>query len=343
MTQRKVDIRAVGGRLVAVKSAGTELEVAALTHEADLLRRSAHPGVVAVVSFTSTLDRAELVLTAPSEYTVAERMPESIGACLDFVAAIADIVADLHAIGVAHGAIRPDHVLVTEHGQPVLCGFGSAQTVVDPQLFAADVVAIGELLAWLARRMPADARPARRVAAVLARSREPEVTARALGFAMVDDPRRVKARRTGASHRPAASALIALGAIATAVALFADSGAPRAGAPTTVAASPTTAVELLDSPRVEVGGVSYRLGQPGDLAFFVPCEGDDRVVVIRPATGDLFVFDRFAQPGVPLTARSIGRVDGAREVLAAGTDTCAELAVVTDDSLLHISVPVRSR
>ena len=136
MPQRKVDIRAVGGRLVAVKSASTELEVAALTHEADLLRRSAHPGVVAVVSFTSTLDRAELVLTAPSEYTVAERLPESSSACLDLVAAIADIVADLHAIGVAHGAIRPDHVLVPDNDQPVLCGFGCAQSVVDPQLFS---------------------------------------------------------------------------------------------------------------------------------------------------------------------------------------------------------------
>jgi serine/threonine protein kinase len=344
MTQRKVDIRAVGGRLVAVKSAGTELEVAALAHEADLLRRSAHPGVVAVVSFTSTLDRAELVLTAPTEYTVAERMPESISACLDFVAAIADIVADLHAIGVAHGAIRPDHVLVTEHDQPVLCGFGNAQTVVDPQLFSADVVAIGELLAWLARRMPSDARAARRVTAIAARSREPEVTARALGFAMVDDPRRVKMRRGGTSHRPATSALIALGAIATAAALFADSGAPRVGAPTTEATSPaTTAQPASDSPRVEVDGVSYRVGQPGDLAFFVPCEGSDRVVVIRPVTGDLFVFDRFAEPGAPLTASSVGRVEGALEILSSETSSCSELAVATHDDLLHITVPARSR
>ena len=344
MTQRKVDIRAVGGRLVAVKSATTEREVAALTHEADLLRRSAHPGVVAVVSFTSTIDRAELVLTAPSEYTVAERMPESIGACLDFVAAIADIVADLHAIGVAHGAIRPDHVLVTDNDQPVLCGFGCAQTVVDPQLFSADVIAIGELLAWLARRMPSDARTLRRVTAVVARSREPEVTARALGFAMVDDLRRAKVRRAGTSHRPAASALITLGAIATAAAMFADNGAPQMGAPSTPApSSRVTVPEDLDSPRVAVGGSSYRVGQPGDLAFFVPCEGDDRVVVIRPSTGDLFVFDRFAQAGTPLTARSIGRVDGAREVLPIGTDTCAELAVVTNDGLSHVSVPARSR
>ena len=85
------------------------------------------------------------------------------------------------------------------------------------------------------------------------------------------------------------------------------------------------------------------MGQPGDLAFFVPCEDEDRVVVIRPASGDLFVFDRFAEPGTPLTAWSIGRVGGAREVLATDTGTCAELAVVTDDGLLNVSVPARSR
>ena len=344
VTQRKVDIRAVGGRLVAVKSAGTEFEVAALAHEADLLRRSAHPGVVGVVSFTSTLDRAELVLTAPSEYTVAERLPESINACLDFVAAIADIVADLHAIGVAHGAIRPDHVLVAENNQPVLCGFGCAQSVVDPQLFAADVVAIGELLAWLARRMPSDARAARRVSAAVACCREPDMTARALGFAMVDGAHGAKGRRTGSAHKSGLSALIALGAIATAAALFADSGAPSSGSPTTAGASATTrSPEGLDPPRIAVRGASYRVGESGDLAFFVPCEGTDRVVVIRPATGDLFVFDRFADAGAPLTAQSVGRVEGALEILAGESGSCSELAVATDDALLHISVPTRSR
>jgi serine/threonine protein kinase len=344
MSQRKVDIRAVGGRLVAVKSAGNELEVAALAREADLLRRSAHPAVVAVISFTSTIDQAELVLTAPSEYTVAERLPESIGACLDFVAALADIVADLHAVGVAHGAIRPDHVLVTEHDQPVLCGFGSAQSVIDPQLFSADVVAIGEMLAWLARRMPSDARASRRVAAAVAKSREPEVTARALGFAMVDGQRQTKARRSNTSNRPALGALIAVGAIATAAALFADGGSPMVvSTPSTTASPAGTRQQASDAPRVDVGGVSYRVGQAGDLAFFVPCEGNDRVVVIRPTTGDLFLFDRFAAPGVPLTAQSLGRVDGAVEILPAEVDTCSELGVATNDALLHITVPTRSR
>ena len=118
-------IRSAGGRLIAVKTATDAAASAKLGLEAELLRRSAHPGVVAVVSFSSDCDRAELTLSAPSEHTVADQMPDTLRGCLDFVAAIAGIVADLHAMGVAHGALRPDHVLVGAHGQPVLCGFGA--------------------------------------------------------------------------------------------------------------------------------------------------------------------------------------------------------------------------
>jgi serine/threonine protein kinase len=346
MPQRKVDIRSVGGRLVAVKSASTELEVAALAHEADLLRRAAHPGVVSVVSFTSAADRAELVLTAPSEYTAAQRMPDSMQGCLDFVAAIADVVADLHAIGIAHGAIRPDHVLVAANEQPVLCGFGNAQSVVDPQLFSADVVAIGELLAWLARRMPAEHRGARRVSAILARSRENDTTARELAFAIVDDKRDAHPVRAVVANRPAMGALFAITAIATGAALFADGGSSNIGATTTVVPgrSATTAIVATEIPRVDIGGATYLVGEPGDLAFFVPCQGEDRVVVLRPGTGDLFVFDDLAEPGTPRTAQSVGRVEGALEVLPSADDTCSEFAVATDDALLPVPVPTtRSR
>lgn len=339
-----VDIRSVNGRLVAVKSASTELEVAALTHEADLLRRAAHPGVVAVVSFTSTVDRAELVLHAPSEYTVAQRPPDSLRACLDFVAALADIVADLHAIGIAHGAIRPDHVLVAANQQPVLCGFGNARPVVDPQLFSADVVALGELLGWLARRMPPDRRGERIVTVVLARSRDADTTARALAFAMVEPQRRVPAFGAALSHRPALGALVAIGAIATATALFTDDGAPVTRTPTTSTLPPSTVPANTEVPSVEIEGVTYRLGEADDRAFFVPCEGRPRVVLVRPRSGDLFVFDDLATVGAPRTARSVGRVEGAIEALPSADHTCSELVVATDDELLTVPVtPSRSR
>ncbi|MEO5839194.1 MAG: hypothetical protein ABIQ73_29795 [Acidimicrobiales bacterium] len=345
--QRQVAIRPAGGRLVAVKTAEGPTEAARLGHEADLLRRSAHPGVVAIVSFTPDVNGAELVLTAPSERTVAEEMPETLRACLDFVAAVAEIVADLHALGIAHCAIRPDHILVAAHGQPVLCGFGDAQSVVDPQLFSADVIALGELLAWLARRMPADQRNARRVSAAVALSRERGVTARALSFALADgrrDSRR--ARPTVPARRPTMVALLVLAAIATGVALFTgDDPPPTASVATTVSDTASSAVNTApaDAPRVQIRGVAYQVGQPGDLAYFVPCDNRQRVVVLRPGTGDIFVFDHLAEPGAPRTAQSVGRIAGALEIVASEDGSCSEFGVATENELLHIPVPTSTR
>ena len=340
-------IRSTGGRLVAVKTATDAAEAAQLGHEADLLRRSAHPGVVAIVSYTSAPDHAELVLTAPSECTLAEQMPESMRGCLDFVAALAEIVADLHALGVAHCAIRPDHVLVAPHEQPVLCGFGSAQSVVDPQLFSADVVAIGELLAWLARRMPADQRRARRVSAAVTMSRERGATARALSFTLADGHRDSRRPRTPvASRRPAIGALLTLAAIATGAALFTGNGpSPITGLTTTVPPTLPGATDAAqrDSPRVEIGGISYQVGQPGDLAYFVPCENEQRVVVLRPGTGDIFVFDHLAAPGAPRTAQSVGRIAGALEIFPSADGTCSEFNVATERELLRMPVPTSTR
>jgi hypothetical protein len=228
----------------------------------------------------------------------------------------------------------------------VLCGFGSAQSVVDPQLFAADVVALGELLAWLARRMPGDPRNERRVSAAVALSRERGATARALSFALADGPRESgRARDAVASRRPALGALLALAAIGTGVALFTGNGGPPSTVAATVANSaPSTAdIATPDTPRVEILGVSYQVGQPGDLAYFVPCDDEQRVVVVRPATGDIFVFDHLAEPGAPRTAQSVGRVAGAREIIPSADGTCSEFGVVTDRELLHIPVPTSTR
>ena len=74
----RVTIRSAGGRLLAVKTANDAATSAELGLEAELLRRSAHPGVVTVVSFTSAGDHAELTLGAPSEHTVAEQMCASV-------------------------------------------------------------------------------------------------------------------------------------------------------------------------------------------------------------------------------------------------------------------------
>ena len=80
------------------------------------------------------------------------------------MASLATTVADLHDMGIVHGAIVPEHVLVAPDGRPVLCGFGSAGRVGDgdERQPSTDVAALGRLLRRLATGP--DARGLRRVA-----------------------------------------------------------------------------------------------------------------------------------------------------------------------------------
>ena len=41
--------------------------------------------------------------------------------------AVATILADLHDLGIVHGAVGTDHVLVGTDGRPVLCSLGHAR------------------------------------------------------------------------------------------------------------------------------------------------------------------------------------------------------------------------
>jgi len=95
--------------------------------------------------------------------------------------------------------------------------------------------------------------------------------------------------------------------------------------------------------RFEIRGTSYRIGQPGDLAYFVPCLDNQRVVLLRPSTGDLFIFDHLAEAGAPRTAQSAGRVAGAIEIVPSADETCSEFGVVTEHALVRIPVPTSTR
>lgn len=53
------------------------------------------------------------------------------GEAVTILAPLALAVADLHRIGVAHGALRPSAVLFDDAGAPVLAGFGSARLIGD--------------------------------------------------------------------------------------------------------------------------------------------------------------------------------------------------------------------
>jgi hypothetical protein len=129
-----------------VKRATSAEESARLQHEAVVLRLAAHPGVVELggveveaggMAALSTRHAGGNDLSGTAGLDVAE-----IGG---LGAAVATIIADLHDVGLSHGAICAEHVVVGADGRPLLCSLGHAgsTTDVDP---AADVAALRRLL-----------------------------------------------------------------------------------------------------------------------------------------------------------------------------------------------------
>ena len=184
--QVSVEVSA-GGRPVAVKRATQHDRRERLRHEAAVLERARHPGVVELVDIdhgdeTTTLSTAWLGGGSLGAAEMAPKKLAGVGAKL------AMTIADLHDRAIVHRRITSDHVLLDGLGRVVLVGFGDASTSPGECDTADDVAAIGAALeaklptdlAALAkvRTSPADRQVVERLRAVLARARDPEPSRR---------------------------------------------------------------------------------------------------------------------------------------------------------------------
>jgi hypothetical protein len=154
----------------------------------------------------------------------------------------------------------------------------------------------------------------------------------------------------------AATALVAVVLLALAVVVARDPGAdtaapaaPRSSTTTTTEARPRcgpgpvsgTDVDGDGCPEVVavLGGVvtadgaRWRVGEPGDLAAVADwdCDGQATAAVVRPATGEVWVYDDWAPAGATATARPVPAVPdlaGAASAHAVVDDEgCARLEV----------------
>ncbi len=119
--------------------------------EGERLARAAHPGVVQVVSSTGDDDAWELV-TSHGGRPLPVASPLAPEAFAGVVAAVASTLADLHELGVVHGRLRSDHILLGPLGRPVLCGFGPGPAPQDRAPAATpadDVAALGSIIVEL--------------------------------------------------------------------------------------------------------------------------------------------------------------------------------------------------
>ena len=141
------------GRRVLAKVAGTADEAMRLEREARNLDAARHPGVVELVGVDGHGIGAILLTAHVDGPTLAGvgRLPLEEGAGL--LAALATTVADLHDLGVVHGAVSPEHVLLGPGGRPVLCslGYGGSAEEMSP---ADDVAALGALARFVAPDPP---------------------------------------------------------------------------------------------------------------------------------------------------------------------------------------------
>ena len=139
-----VTVSRSGDRLIAVKQVPAG-QAGDLEREAESLQRLAHPGVVRFVDLVETDDGGRAMHTEfVSSDTWATRPITDPAERAAGVAALAEVVADLHDMGFAHGRINPSHVLHGDGDQPVLCGFRRS-TEISSENRRGDLVALADL------------------------------------------------------------------------------------------------------------------------------------------------------------------------------------------------------
>jgi hypothetical protein len=299
------------GREEVVKRATTPDERRRLAREARTLRILAHRGVVRLVG-TEGDDPPEALLL---ERVVGKplRHVDSESALVAIGVDAATTLADLHDIGWAHTAIRPDHVLVTDGCNSVLCGFGSCVRARpgSPQQ-RRDVADLAQLL--LESLAPEASEHLRQQ---LRRSRDSRRgNARGLARMLAEDHGDPRRRRLG---RAAAIVITIAAAVVT---IHLDRGRQSPACP---------AADQGCRPVPELAG-------PDRLTTLYPkvvvmgrwrCTAQAYPAVLNLRTGAVWMFNDWPPPGGTETARLFDQVTGAVSLsVRPGASGCDRLVVV---------------
>jgi hypothetical protein len=135
----------------------------------------------------------------------------------------------------------------------------------------------------------------------------------------------------------------------------ADATRPAASRPSCAPAAPPAAdvdgdgcVETLvvDGSTIDAGVARWTLGEPGDLVTVGDwdCDGDASAALLRPATGDVFVFATWAELDRPVTVSAVDQVVGGTSVRAEpageGQPACDRLVVdLAGGGITAVTVP----
>ena len=139
-----VTVSRAADRLIAIKQV-PGAQARDIDREAGILKQLDHPGVVRFVDVADTPGRGRALHTefVSSDTWATRQFTDPAGRAAG-VAALAEVVADLHDLGIAHCRINPSHVLHGDDDRPVLCGLRLAAEAT-PENRHADLVALAEL------------------------------------------------------------------------------------------------------------------------------------------------------------------------------------------------------
>src|SRR5262245_11974018 len=132
MSERVTLVHAPDGGLLARKVALDASERPRLRTEAACLRLARHPGVVTLVAEETDA----LLFGWIGGRSLATHVVTTVEEAGALLAQVATTLADLHQIGITHGAIDASHVVLDRTGRPVLCSFAladQASSLLDPR------------------------------------------------------------------------------------------------------------------------------------------------------------------------------------------------------------------
>ena len=291
------------GRPVVVRR-GSE----AVRREAAVLQAIAGPGAPEVLAFDDA-EPATLVTTVLPPLRTHGLSPAERASV---VADVAAVLARAHAAGLVHGPLRPEHLL-GRPGLVLVAGWSDAF----PGNPADDVAEVGRLLERLADGDP-------HLAATAARA---QAAGRPTMAALAE---LLRPNRPGAGGEPARStsrgrpplAVVGLAA-AGAIGMLLLTGGRGAPAPAPAPAAPPTTMQLGNE--VERDGHRWRVGEPGDVvvAGDLGCNGVDAPAILRPRTGQVWVFASWSAG----TGRLVATVPGAGAAGIRHAGTCDRLEV----------------
>ncbi len=189
-----------------VKTATDERARLRIQRERDVLTELRHPNLVELASGTTPPD--ELHTGFAGSTTLRSDPPRTIAEAVVVIGQLTRVLAELHALGWAHGSVRGDHVIRTDGGSIVLCSLGRATRVTRPDAgpALADVrAALDVAQAWTvsAATTASERSAARRLSRILETAAEAPTTAAALAdqIARLAVDGRTPGRRSARSPR----------------------------------------------------------------------------------------------------------------------------------------------